>query len=459
MKLLTEISRPTRELCAYMATALKKPLPKPVVEKAKHHILDTIAAVVSGSALKPGKQTLKYVSTLGGTPEAGIAGSRIVTTAVNAALANGIFAHADETDDTHPESFIHPGCGIVPAALAAGEKAHASGRDFLRAVVLGYDVACRMTKALDVDAFSDAHRSTHSFGGLFGAGAAAGALFKLDAVEAQHLLSFLAQLASGCKSTTRDHEHMEKAFVFGGKTAQSGVQAAAMVASGFTGVDDVFSGPRNFLMAYAPKPHPGELSRALGKRYEILGTDIKKWCVGSPNQAVLDSVYALMTENDLVPDEIARIDVMIPSGSVGTVDEAPAPDINCQHLVALMLVDGGLGFGPSHDYKRLKDKRIVALKKRIRLIGVKKLETAMPPRQAAVEIRCRDGRKLHRHTKGVRGTTYNPMTREELTAKARELMDPILGRAKSRKLVETVFDIERVKDLTRLRPLLSATPK
>lgn len=456
MKLLTEISRPTRELCAYMATALRKPLPKPVVEKAKHHILDTLAAVVSGSRLKPGQKALAYVASLGGTREAGVVGSRIVTTAANAALANGICAHADETDDTHPESFLHPGCGIVPAALAAGEKMHSSGRDFLRAVVLGYDVACRLTKTLDVNAFADAQRSTHSFGGLFGCGATAGALFKLDAVGARNMLSYLAQLASGCKSTTRDHEHMEKAFVFGGKTAQSGVQAAGMVAMGFTGVDDVFSGERNFLMAYAPKPHPGELSRGLGKRYEIMGTDIKKWCVGSPNQAVLDSVYALMTENDLGADEVARIDVHIPAGSVGTVDEAPAPDINCQHLVALMLVDGGLGFAPSHDYKRLKDKKVVSVRKRVRLIGVPALETATPPRQAIVKIHCRDGRKLRRHTKGVRGTTFNPMTREELTAKARELMDDILGPRRSRRLVETVFDIESVKDVTKLRNLLAA---
>src|SRR5262249_17994405 len=139
--------------------------------------------------------------------------------------------------------------------------------------------------ALGPDAFASAARSTHSFGGTFGAGAAAGALLELDAAGVRHLLSYCAQQASGVSSNVRDPDHVEKAFDFGGMPARNGVTAATMVASGMTGVDDVFAGERNFFQAFAPEPDLERLSEELGDRFEIMGTNIKKWPVGSPAQA------------------------------------------------------------------------------------------------------------------------------------------------------------------------------
>ncbi|HVJ24874.1 MAG TPA: MmgE/PrpD family protein, partial [Burkholderiales bacterium] len=128
-----------QRLSAYIAAAPRKSLPANVVERTKHHVLDTIAAMVSGSRLLPGRKGIAYVKGLGGTKEACVVGSRILTTAVNAAIANGMCAHADETDDSHAPSVMHPGCGIVSAALAVAEKESRSGESLLRAVALGYD--------------------------------------------------------------------------------------------------------------------------------------------------------------------------------------------------------------------------------------------------------------------------------------------------------------------------------
>ena len=119
------ISPVMKRLSGYIAQAGKKALPPAVAERTKHHVLDTIAAMVSGSQLLPGRKAIGFIKTIGGTKEACVIGSRIVTTAINAALANGMCAHADETDDSHAPSVMHPGCGIVPAALAAGQQARA----------------------------------------------------------------------------------------------------------------------------------------------------------------------------------------------------------------------------------------------------------------------------------------------------------------------------------------------
>src|SRR5262249_19040757 len=96
-----------------------------VTERAKLHLLDTLAAMISGSRLLPGRRAIGYVKTLGGTREATVVGTRIVTTAINAALANGVFAHADETDDSHRASITHPGAG----PSAGGRRAPRRARD------------------------------------------------------------------------------------------------------------------------------------------------------------------------------------------------------------------------------------------------------------------------------------------------------------------------------------------
>ena len=113
---------PLDTLASYIASALDRPLPPAVLEKTKHHVLDTIAAMVTGSRLKPGEAAINFVRSQGGTPEAAVVGSNVVTTAINAAMANGMLAHSDETDDSHAPSLTHPGCAVVPAALAVAER-------------------------------------------------------------------------------------------------------------------------------------------------------------------------------------------------------------------------------------------------------------------------------------------------------------------------------------------------
>lgn len=453
IQLLDEISPATRRLSSYVAEAPGRPLPEDVAEKARHHILDTLAAMVSGTHLHPGKMALAYIATLGGTKEATVIGSRLRTSAVNAALAGGMLAHADETDDSHAPSRNHPGCAVVPAALAVAEQAHADGERFIRAVVLGYDIAARLNYALDADAFAAAARSTHSVGGTFGAGTAAGALLGFNAEQARHLFSYCAQQASGVACNVRDSEHVEKAFDFGGMPARNGVTAATMVAAGFTGVDDVFSGERNFFEAYAPNPNPALLAEELGTRFEILNTNIKKWSVGSPAQSALDALTYLMETEKLTVEQVADIDVHLPTRSARTVDNAPMPDVNVQHLLAMLLVDGALSFESIHDHGRMEDPNVLVVRQRIRLIPSEELMHARPRRQAIVEVVTNDGRRLSRRTLAVRGTADNPMNRKEVEAKAGDLIASVLGVRRANKIIRTVRDLSSLADISQLTRL------
>ena len=452
----SQISPVMSQLSAYIASALRRSLPPAVIEKTKHHILDTLAAMISGSRLAPGMRAIGYVKTLGGVKEACVIGSNIITTAVNAALANGMLAHADETDDSHAPSLTHPGCGIVPAALAMAERERRNGAALLRAVALGYDVGCRLTQSLDAYQFREDGHSTHSFGPMFGAAAAAGALADLRERQVRHLLSFTAQQASGISCWMRDGEHVEKAFDFGGMPARNGVTAATMVAHGFTGVDDVFAGERSFFVAYGRKPDPAVLARGLGANYEIMNTNIKRWSVGSPIQAPLDSLLDLIREHQIKAKDIEKLVVRVAHQGANTVDNRDMPDICMQHMCAVMLIDGNVTFASSHDQKRMRDREVLALRNRIELRGDDALSAAMPSRQGIVEVRLRDGRELKRHTTAVRGTAENPMTRGEVDEKSYDLMAPVIGRARARNLCDAVWKLEKVRDARGLRPLLRA---
>src|SRR6266404_5744617 len=170
------ISPQTKALSDYIAGNADRPLPPAVAEKTRHHVLDTIAAMVSGSRLRAGRLAAGYVSRLAGVPEALVIGTSLLVPAEFAALANAMSGHADETDDSHLAGRFHPGCGIIPAALAVAEQQDRGGAEFIRAVALGYDVGARLNLSLGYATPNTATHSTHSLGTAFGAAAAAAAL-------------------------------------------------------------------------------------------------------------------------------------------------------------------------------------------------------------------------------------------------------------------------------------------
>ena len=443
-----------QRLAIHIASASKKRLPPTVAEKTKHHILDTIAAMVSGARLPPGRQAISYARTRGGTNEACIVATGIVTSAENAALANGMLAHADETDDSHAPSLTHPGCGIVPAALAMAEREEASGEALIRAVALGYDVGCRLTMSLDAYQFREDGHSTHSFGPMFGAAAACAALAGLNERQVRHCLSFTAQQASGISCWMRDEEHIEKAFDFGGMPARNGVAAAAMVAHGFTGVEDALSGERSFFVAYGRKPEPEKLVAGLGEVFEVMNTNIKRWSVGSPIQAPLDALLLLLEQHKFRADDVVRLAVRVSHQGANTTNNRAMPDICMQHLCAVMVMDGTVSFKASHDEKRMRDKKLLALREKVQLSGDDELTKAMPSRQGIVEIVLRNGTTLRKHVKAVRGTAENPMTRAEVDAKAYDLIVPVFGKQRARRLCDAIWSLDKLQNVRKLRGLL-----
>jgi 2-methylcitrate dehydratase PrpD len=151
--------------------------------------------------------------------------------------------------------------------------------------------------------------------------------------------------------------------------------------------------------------------------------------------------------------------VHLPGRSARTVDNAPAPNLNLQHLIAMLLVDGALTFASIHDAERMAHPEIFALRKKIVLIESEELANARPRRQAIAVIKTRDGRTLSHRTYAVRGTADNPMTQAEVEAKALGLVEPVIGRARAKAIVRAVSNLESVPDIVALRRLWQAPAK
>ncbi len=442
-------------LSRYIAGALRKPLPKPVLARAKLHLVDTFAAMLSGARLPPGERAIAYIKALGGKPEAGVIGTRIATSAEYAALANGMFGHGDETDDTHPPTLTHPGCSSVAAALALGERARLPGATVLRAIVLGYDICARLLLALHPMPFLRSGHHAGAFGQAFGAAAAAGVLLKLTPLQVRYMLSYAGQQASGLYTMFRDPEHIEKSYAMGGMPAQHGVASALMAAHGFTGVEDMFSGERDFFFTFAPDADREALVRGLGKDFEVLRAAIKRWPVGGPIQGPLHVLHELIVQHGITADAVDKVSVRMPDKELEIVNNRDMPDISVQHLLALMLVDGKVTFASAHDFKRMRDPRVRAVRERVETIGDPSLTDTLRRWRAVIAITLKDGRMVSGQTMAAKGSSENPLTPGEENEKALDLMVPVLGKRRSLALLDALWNFDGIKDVRALRALYS----
>lgn len=443
----------TGQLAAFMAQR-KPDLPAAVRSAARHRVLDALAAIVSGSTLKPGELAIRYGASLGGHHEAQIITTGTLTSVGHAALTNGMLAHSDETDDMEPVTKAHPGCSVVPAAWAMAERENAGGDTVLWGVVAGYDACCRVLRAMDPDLVRGSHRSAEGIGATFGASASAAVVAGLDETQMRHVLSYAAQQASGVWSWVRDSEHVEKAFDFGGMGARNGVQAATMVQAGFTGVRDVFEGEHNVLDAFSTGPRPHELVDELGSRFFVAESAIKTYPVGYPIQSAMHALLSLMREHRFTAADVEQLVARLPADGAGVVNDRTMPDINLQHMLSVALLDGEVTFASSHSLERMDDPVVLDVKSRVRLQAERSMMDPEAPRQAAVDIVLRNGQTLSRHTRHAPGTKQNPLDTDAVNAKARDLMGEVLGIDKTERLIEQINELEMVASIRDLRLLL-----
>jgi len=327
---------------------------------------------------------------------------------------------------------------------------------FLRAVTLGYDIGMRAMKTI---LGRTVLRDTHTSLARSGASAAAGCIANLNAQQMRWLIDYASQQAgSGYGAWQRDTEHMEKAFVFGSMAARNGAsrQPWSSIRAGLASTMSSMATRTSFSPTRRTQKPEGLIDK-LGESYEITQTIIKKWSTGGPIQSPLDAIFNLRKSHPFAAEEVKEIVIHLSTSAAPKVDNVSSPDLCIQYLVAVMLLDHTVSFRAAHDKARMTDAVILRQRDKVKVVAEQKLEDLLPRRVAVVEIILADGTRLREENDTVRGTPENPMTKDEIVDKARDLIVPVLGADKCAKLVEAIYSLEQVRDIRELRPFVQRT--
>ena len=447
----------TGHLAKYISESQFAAIPEDTRELAKRHILDTFVSMVVSSQLKPARFARDFALFNGGQADtAHLLTTNHTTTLLDAIFANAITAHAAEINDFCPSAFVQPGPPIVSTVFAIGETIGASGEEMLRAVVTGYEIACRFPKALGIRNLQTAGLSSHGVGPTFGSGVAAASLLKISESAIGYVLAYCVQQASGSFNWLRDKEHMEKAFLFAGMPARNGATAALMVHHGFTGVKDPFQGTPNWLLnsmfiGLDSDLDLHKLIHNLGVEFQLPLVAYKRYPVGGPTQASVEGLMQLIQKIDR--QSIIKIDIKMP-GNVKAFSEADMPALNLPYLSAVILEDGDLSFDMAQSEVRMSSESIREKMRFVTLTHDPSQEREPRVESALVEVVLKSGKRDQIFIEHVLGFPDHPMNHQDVEAKARSLATPVLGREQTEKLIEVIWNLENLPDIRAIIPLL-----
>ncbi|WP_167045072.1 MmgE/PrpD family protein [Salinibacterium sp. ZJ454] len=433
-----------------MTSTAEMTLSAPTLDRALAHTLDTVAAIVSGATLEPGRLATAITASRRDPGDVTVVGDGSRTSARNAAFANGVAAHADETDDSHEFSKTHPGAAVVPTALAMGQAVGASGLDVLKAVRIGYDMCTTFSSAVWARSVHMRPRSELLIGAQFGALGAAIALSGADEQQARYALAYGVQRASGTIAWLRDLAHVQKGVDFGGFPGQSAIEIAELVTNGFTGVRDILDGEPNIFEVLGENSDPS-LFDQLGVVDSLSASSIKKYSVGYPAQAPVDAMIELTRAHEFDVADVIAVRCIMPQQNIYVIGDRTMPNIDLRYLLTVALVDRGLGFRASHDHERFHDPAVRALRDRVTLLPDNNPETRpahLVGYPARIEIELESGEVLRGSAGVVRGRFENPMPYEEVEQKCAALLwdctldpDPLLAAMRRLPRSETLDDL------------------
>ncbi|MGD2141402.1 MAG: MmgE/PrpD family protein [Burkholderiales bacterium] len=441
----------TEALRRFIATSAEAPWPEDTLELGRRHILDTIASIVVCGDRTSAQAARQFALRHSGS---GAGGAPILGTAQRASLPDAIFAsamtaHGAEINDFCPSAFVQPGPAVVSAALCVAETDGLPGSRVLRAVITGYELCCRLPKALGIRRSRRLGYSTHGYAPVFGTAATIASLRRYPEDQVSDMLSYCAQQVSGSMQWLLDVGHVEKSFVFAGMPARNGAHAALLTECGFTGVPnslDVKGGwfTSGMFRAEDSDYNPQYLIEQLGERFEMPLVAYKRYPVGGPAQPVVQAMLDLATRVDR--HHIEAISIEMP-GAVDAFANAEMPALNLPYLCSVILIDGGLSFEMADSIERKnQDAEIQELMQRVRVIHDPEQEAEPRKESARVTVRLKNGVEDTVFVEHVRGYPPNPMSHQDVEDKALDLMVPVLGEGRTRSLIDSVWHIDRLQN-------------
>ena len=437
----------TEQLAQWISKQTFDSLPAAVRAKTADVIFESVAGMTACSILPEVKAIVAMLEEQGAKQECTIIGHPVVTSVINAAMANGGMAHGDEVDPVHLTSVVgHVAAGPVPTALAVGEWLNASGKDIIRAVTLGYEVGGRLMTIFYRERDYISRRFYHTaVAANLSSAVTAGVLLGLDRQALQVAMCLAAYQAAGPDNMTKDPVHMGKTFQVAAAN-RNGVTAALLAHKGCFAPLDILDGQLGLFDAYISKPEAGAgLLEKLGSYYSITDVMHKRYPVGTPNQTYLQGLFHLLEANHVTPQQIKEIEIHMPKRSVHRVPATRHASISALKVSAIAANTGKLDFYQLHDPEAAADKASTPMQERIRFVGREDWTGMDQGRHAIVIIRTNDGRTLEEEV------WHKPMTRAELERKFTDLVVPKFGRDKAARLQSLLQGLETAASV---RPLM-----
>ena len=447
------------QLADRLARFRLKDVPGEVVAHAKLILLDTIGAILAASNNKYSATRIlvDFAKRLGGRPESSLVGQGFKTSCVNAALVNGTLGYYCDIEPHHVGGILHAPAVMVPTSLAVAEKERGNGRQFLEAMILGIEVTCRVSYALNPVALYNRGFHPSAICGAFGAAAAAGHLFRLSVPRFGISLGLAMQQASGLLAWASDHTENSRPFN-PGLAARNGTTAAYLASLGFGGPPTPFEGKYDAYNAFSGERHPEALLGEWGKRFYVPEFAYKLYSSCSFTHPGLDALLNIARQHKLAPADVQTIVLRFPKSGAHMIDNNELKSHCAQYILPVGLVFGGVTIDDILE-DRLRHPEVARLRAATRMVADPELDGGWPEVYASiVEVTTSDGRRLSARVNHARGTMENPVTPDEIHQKYLKLATTVTTPAHAEQIAETVRQIDRSSDVASLAGLLRRVP-
>jgi len=416
-------------------------MPKPVRHEAARAMLNWLGCALGGCREEPVERLWAALREFAGPPQATLLGRGPRTDALTAATINAISANVFDFDDTHLATVIHPTAVVASALLALAEYRCISGSEFLHALALGIESACRIGNAVGIAHYEEGGYITSTCG-IFGAAAASGKALGLDAQSMNWALGIAATSASGLRMMLGS---MAKCYNVG-NAARSGLSAALLAARGFTSSERALEAPRGFLNVLAERADSTAVTRGLGEQWEILDLAYKPYPCGVVVHPVIDACLDMRAQQAIDAAAVARVEVSVNPLAIKLCGN-PAPrdslesKLSIAHSVAVALLDGAASVAQYLD-TRAVDATVVALRTKVVLAA----DASIGKEQARVRMILANGTMREMFVEHARGSIQRPLSDAELEAKFRGLAAAELTPAQTEQLIERCWSLASLPD-------------
>ena len=453
---MTDTSSPSAALAAFAAGLRFDAIPSAVVRRTEDLFLDWYASALAGKGARPVEAIERFARTMGpGGGASEVLISRRMTSPYFAAYVNAAASHFAEQDDVHNGSVFHPGAVVFPAALAVAQALGASGREFLAAVVAGYEVGIRVGEFFGRSHYRIFH--TTATAGTLAAAAATGRLLGLDAAAMLHAFGSAGTQAAGLWEFLRDAADSKQLHT--AHASATGLASAYLAKEGLTGAKAILEGAQGMAAGMSSDADPARLTDRMGERWATAETSFKYHASCRHTHPSADALLQLMREHTLQADDIVAVTALVHQGAIDVLGRVVVPTTVHQAkfsmgtVLALLAEHGHAGLDEFEQH--FLAPRITAFRDRVHMQLDSEVDSAYPQRWIGkVSVSTRDGRRLASRVDEPKGDPGNTLSRAELEDKARRLAAFGHGAsaAEMKALIERVWSVERAPRMQRWLP-------